>query len=218
MVSLPRSTATFGLSVTRAAISLHLGLGCASPLRQERHINGSLMGLCRRRSSQEIVSNNAQSISLSHNVSLQSDAGFPISPLCGTKREFCSRCNVVTSSCCILGIRWDIKGCVRSDVDVLAECKESARVRTRSPDSLVLSIARQLAVETQGRQSLRLSAGGRGKFAGRNTSERRYSIVISTSDHADSAGDFPGASMSLGGEACYGSGAQRGKIRSAGTV
>jgi hypothetical protein len=26
------------------------------------------------------------------------------------EREFCSRCNVVTSSCCILGIRWDIKG------------------------------------------------------------------------------------------------------------
>jgi hypothetical protein len=99
--------------------------------------------------------------------------------------------------------RWDIKGCVRSDVDVLAECKESARVRTRSPDSLVLSISRQLAVGTQGRQSLQLSAGGRGKFAGRNTSERRYSIVISTSDHADSAGDFPGASMSLGSEACY---------------
>ena len=29
--------------------------------------------------------------------------------------------------------------------------------------------------------------------------------VKSTSDHADSAGSFPGASLSLGGEACHGS-------------
>jgi hypothetical protein len=36
--------------------------------------------------------------------------GIGFSPLCVTKREFCSGCNVVTSSCCILGIRWDIKG------------------------------------------------------------------------------------------------------------
>jgi hypothetical protein len=26
-------------------------------------------------------------------------------------------------SCYLFGIRWDIKGCVRRDVDVLAECK-----------------------------------------------------------------------------------------------
>jgi hypothetical protein len=43
--------------------------------------------------------------------------------------------------------------------------------------------------------------GGRGEFVGRNSSERRDSIVISTSDHADSAGVLQGASLSLGGEA-----------------
>jgi hypothetical protein len=44
----------------------------------------------------------------------------------------------------------------------------------------------------------------RGEFAGRNRSERRFSSVISTSDQANSAGAFPGASLSLGDEACCG--------------
>ena len=33
-----------------------------------------------------------------------------LSRLCTLQREFCSRCNGLTSSCCILGIHWDIKG------------------------------------------------------------------------------------------------------------
>ena len=50
----------------------------------------------------------------------------------------------------------------------------------------------------------RIHEGGRGEFASRNRSERHFSIVISTSDYANSDGAFPGASLSLGGEACYG--------------
>jgi len=45
----------------------------------------------------------------------------------------------------------------------------------------------------------------RGESAGRNRSERRFSIVNPASDHADSTGFVPGASLSPRGEACYGS-------------
>src|SRR5437773_6740539 len=73
---------------------------------------------------------------------------------------------------------------------------------TGSHDSLIPSGSGQS--DSEKRDDLQLLAGGRGEFAGRNRSKRRYSIVISTSDHANSAGSFPGASLSLGGEACHG--------------
>jgi hypothetical protein len=53
------------------------------------------------------------------------------------------------------------------------------------------------------RQSPHESAGGRGEFAGRNTSERRVSIDNSTSEYTDSTGAISGASLFDEGEACH---------------
>src|SRR5580692_1274271 len=76
---------------------------------------------------------------------------------------------------------------------------------TRSPDSLIPFGAGQPASEKRDDKSLQQSAGGRGESAGRNRSERHFSIVNPTSDHADSTGFIPGASLFPRGEACYGS-------------
>jgi hypothetical protein len=62
------------------------------------------------------------------------------------------------------------------------------------------------------------TVGRRGESAGRNTSERRFSIVNPTSDQADSAGVTLGASLSLEGEACHGSEYGETKTGSAETV
>ena len=75
---------------------------------------------------------------------------------------------------------------------------------TRSPDSLIPSVAGQPASEKRDDKAFNSRQEGEANFAGRNTSERRCSIVNPTSDHADSAGSYPGANLSLGGEACYG--------------
>src|ERR1035441_7860230 len=77
---------------------------------------------------------------------------------------------------------------------------------TRSPDSLVSSDSGQPEPEKRDDKALTCWQEGEGELAGRNRSKRRYSIVKSTSDYANSAGSFPGASLSLGGEACYGPG------------
>jgi len=62
---------------------------------------------------------------------------------------------------------------------------------TRSPDSLVPSGSGQPEPEKRDDKALTCQKGGRGEFVGRNSSERRYNIVISASDHADSAGVLP---------------------------
>jgi len=68
---------------------------------------------------------------------------------------------------------------------------------TRSPDSLVPSAK----PEKRDDKALICRQEGEANLRAATQSERRFSIVISTSDHADSAGSFPGASLSLGGEA-----------------
>jgi hypothetical protein len=73
---------------------------------------------------------------------------------------------------------------------------------TPSPDSLIPSDAEQSATEKRDDKA-HLSAGRRGESAGRNTSERRISIVNSTSEQADSTGALPGASLCPRGEACH---------------
>jgi hypothetical protein len=75
---------------------------------------------------------------------------------------------------------------------------------TRSPDSQVPSGAGQPATEKRDDKAFKCRQEGEANLRA-NTSERRISIVSSTSNQADSAGLNSGASLSLEGEACYGS-------------
>ena len=75
---------------------------------------------------------------------------------------------------------------------------------TRSPDSLIPSDSGQPELETRDDKALTGWQEGEANLRAATEVKPFYSIVISTRDHANSAGVFPGASLSLGGEACYG--------------
>src|ERR1700674_3026286 len=74
---------------------------------------------------------------------------------------------------------------------------------TRSPDSLVSFAVGQPAVEKRDDKAFICWQEGEANLRAAIQNERRFSIVKSTSDYANSAGSFPGASLCPHGEACH---------------